>query len=272
MPDSIESLLLGLLQGTTAFLPISSSAHLLLGQYFFSMDQERFGLTFDMTLHLVTLLAVVLFYWRELSEMARAVLGSLRRPDLSEPRQRLAYLIALATLPAAAVGFLFREFFEDTLRSPWVVVAGFAASGLLFLFAESLGTRESSSEKLSFKGAAFIGVGQVFSLLYGVSRSGSTLAFGLFAGLERTEAAKFSFLMSIPITAGAIASEAPAMLSQGMAQGDLPLYVIGFVASAVTAYISIKFLLAFFTRYSLRPFAYYLFAGAAVVAGALLIF
>ncbi|MDN5698607.1 MAG: undecaprenyl-diphosphate phosphatase, partial [Rubrobacter sp.] len=94
MPDSIESLLLGLLQGTTEFLPISSSAHLLLGQYFFSMDQERFGLTFDMTLHLGTLLAVVLFYWRELSEMARAVLGSLRGPDLSEPRQRLAYLIA----------------------------------------------------------------------------------------------------------------------------------------------------------------------------------
>lgn len=271
MRDSIEALLLGLLQGTTEFLPISSSAHLLLGQHFFGMDQDRFGLTFDMTLHLGTLLAVVLFYRAELFGMARAVTASLRGLNLEEPRQRLAYLLIAATIPAAAVGFFFRNFFEDTLRSPWVVVAGFLFSGALFLVAERLGAKSGAAEKLSFKRAGFVGIGEAISLLYGISRSGSTLAFGLFAGLERTEAARFSFLMSIPITAGAIASEAPALASRGLPEGTAPLFVIGLVSSAVTAYISIKFLLAFFARYSLRPFAYYLFLGAAVTAGALLI-
>lgn len=272
MPDSIEALLLGLLQGTTEFLPISSSAHLLLGQHFFGMDQERFGLTFDMTLHLGTLLAVVLFYRAELVGMARAVGASLKGPDPGDPQQRMAYLILVATIPAGAVGFFFKSFFEDTLRSPWVVVVGFLFSGVLFLVAESFGERGGRAEKLSFKEAGVIGVGEAISLLYGVSRAGSTLAFGLFAGLERTQAARFSFLMSIPITAGAIASEVPAMLSRGLPEGASLLFAIGLVSAAVTAYLSIKFLLAFFARYSLRPFAYYLFLGAAITAGALLIF
>lgn len=271
MRDIIEALLLGLIQGITEFMPISSSAHLLLGQYFFGMDQERFGLAFDMVLHLGTLLAVVLFYRRELWGMLRAFGRSLSGPDLSDPDQRLFYLLALATVPAAAIGFLFKSFFEDTLRSPWVVVLGFAFSGVLFLAAESFGRLSGKADSLTFGRAAFIGVGEAISLLYGVSRSGSTLAFGLFAGLQRTEAARFSFLMSIPITAGAIASELPAIAATGLPAGTAGAYLIGLVSSAITAYFSIKFLLAFFVRYSLRPFAYYLLAAAAVVGVALLL-
>lgn len=271
MRDTIEALLLGLIQGVTEFLPISSSAHLLLGQYFFGMDQARFGLAFDMVLHLGTLFAVTLFYRRELWRMARALGRSLSGPDFSDPDQRLFYLLALATLPAAAIGFLFKSFFEDTLRTPWVVVLGFALSGVLFLAAEGFGKLSGKAESLSFGRAAFIGVGEAISLLYGVSRSGSTLAFGLFAGLQRTEAARFSFLLSIPITAGAIASEAPALAATGLPTGTARAYLIGLVSSAVTAYFSIKFLLAFFTRYSLRPFAYYLLAAAALVGVALLL-
>lgn len=271
MRDTIEALLLGLIQGVTEFMPISSSAHLLLGQYFFGMDQARFGLAFDMVLHLGTLMAVMLFYRAEIWSMIRALGRSLSGPDLSDPGQKLFYLIVLSTLPAAAIGFLFKSFFEDTLRSPWVVVAGFAFSGVLFLAAEHFGKLRGKADSLTFGMAAFIGAGQAISLLYGVSRSGSTLAFGLFAGLRRTEAARFSFLMSIPITAGAIASEVPALASTGLPAGTAPLYGIGLVSSAVTAYFSIKLLLAFFTRYSLRPFAYYLLITAALISGALLL-
>lgn len=271
MRDTIEALLLGLIQGITEFLPISSSAHLLLGQYFFGMDQERFGLAFDMVLHLGTLMAVTLFYRGELWGMARALGRSLSRPDFSDPDQRLPYLLALATLPAAAMGFLFKSFFEDTLRSPWVVVAGFAISGVLFLAAESFGKLRGEADSLTFGRAAFVGIGQATSLLYGISRSGSTMAFGLLAGLRRTEAARFSFLLSIPITAGAIASELPGIAAAGLPAGTSIPYLIGLVSSAVTAYLSIKFLLIFFVRYSLRPFAYYLMALAALVAGALLL-
>lgn len=271
MRDTIEALLLGLIQGITEFLPISSSAHLLLGQYFFGMNQERFGLAFDMVLHLGTLMAVTWFYRVELWGMVRALGRSLSGPDLSDPEQRLLYLLALATLPAAAVGFLFKSFFEDTLRSPWIVVAGFAFSGVLFLAAEGFGKLRGKADSLTLGRAAFIGVGEAISLLYGVSRSGSTMAFGLFAGLRRTEAARFSFLLSIPITAGAIASELPTLAATGLPEGTAALYGIGLVSSAVTAYFSIKFLLAFFVRYSLRPFAYYLLATAALIGAALLL-
>lgn len=271
MRDMIEALVLGLIQGVTEFLPISSSAHLLLGQYFFGMDQGRFGLAFDMVLHLGTLLAVTLFYRVEILSMARSLGRAFSGPDLSDPGQRLLCLLTLATIPAAAVGLFFRSFFEDTLRSPWVVVAGFAFSGLLFLAAEAFGGLRGKADSLSLGRAGFIGLGEAISLLYGVSRSGSTMAFGLFAGLQRTEAARFSFLLSIPITAGAVASELPTLAVAGLPEDTAFLYGIGLVSSTVTAYLSIKLLLAFFTRYSLRPFAYYLLIAAALVGGALLL-
>uniref|UniRef100_UPI000AFFB759 undecaprenyl-diphosphate phosphatase n=1 Tax=Rubrobacter aplysinae TaxID=909625 RepID=UPI000AFFB759 len=154
MRDIIEALLLGLIQGVTEFLPISSSAHLLLGQYFFGMDQQRFGLAFDMALHLGTLMAVTLFYRREIWGMIRALGRSFSGPDLSDPGQRLAYLLILATLPAGAAGFFFKSFFEDTLRSPWVVVGGFVFSGALFLAAEGLGGRRGKADSLTFGRAA----------------------------------------------------------------------------------------------------------------------
>ena len=271
MTDAVEALLLGLLQGITEFLPISSSAHLVLGQYFFGMDQNRFGLPFDMVLQLGTLAAVVWFYRSEVVGMTRALFRSLPGPDFSDSEQKLAYLLILATIPAAVVGYLFKDFFTDTLRSPWVVVGGFLFSGILFLVAERFGKKRGLAERLTFGRGAFIGVGQAISLLYGVSRSGSTMAFGLFAGLERTEAARFSFLLSIPISLAAIASQVPDLTNGGLGGATLAPYAIGLVSSAVTAYFSIKFLLVFFTRYSLRPFAYYVFVAAAVVAVALLL-
>jgi undecaprenyl-diphosphatase len=271
MQDLLEAIILGMVQGITEFLPISSSGHLLLGQYLFGMDQEKFGLTFDVALHLGSLLAVVAYFWRELVEVGKAFSRSLPRPNFEDPGQRMAYLLIAATIPAAALGFVFRDLFETSLRSPWIVVVGLMTFGVLFIVSERVGSKTKRADKMSFLDSLIIGMGQAISLLPGVSRSGATISFGVLLGLERQEAARFSFLMSIPITAGAVAAQLPRAMDESFTAHLSFLFLAGFVVSAVVAYLSIKFLLAFFRRYSLRAFAYYGFALSALVAVLLLL-
>lgn len=271
MQGLLEAIILGVAQGVTEFLPVSSSGHLLLGQYFFGMDQDQFGLTFDVALHLGSLLAVVAYFWRELVEVAKAFLRSLPRPNLGDPGQRMAYLLFLATVPAAALGFVFRELLETSVRSPWVVVASLTCFGVLFIVSERVGSKTKRTEKISFLDSLIIGIGQAISLLPGVSRSGATISFGVLLGLERQEAARFSFLMSVPITAGAVAAQLPQAIDERFNAHLGFLFLVGFAVSAVVAYLSIKFLLAFFRRYSLRAFAYYGFALSAIVTVLLLL-
>ncbi|MBA2692343.1 MAG: undecaprenyl-diphosphatase UppP [Rubrobacter sp.] len=271
MSDFLEVIILGAVQGVTEFLPVSSSGHLLLGQYFFGMSEDEFGLTFDVALHLGSLLAVLSYFWRDVLGMAGAFLRSLPRPDFSDTEQRMAYLLIVATIPAASIGFAFRGFFETGLRSPWVVVAGLTVFGMLFIVSERVGEKRKRADKMSFRDSLWIGIGQAISLLPGVSRSGATITFGLFAGLDRREAARFSFLMSIPITAGAVAAQIPVAFGEAFTARLGLLFFIGFVVSGVVAYLSIKFLLAFFAKYSMRVFAYYGFALSAVVATFLLL-
>jgi undecaprenyl-diphosphatase len=268
--DLIEAIVLGIVQGTTEFLPISSSGHLLLGQYFFGMDQEEYGLTFDVALHLGSLLAVILYFRYDLREILRAFFRSLPHPNLGDSDQRLAYLLIVATLPAAAVGFFYRSFFEG-LRSPWIVVASLTVFGVLFILSERVGSKQRPAAKMSFRDALVVGVGQAIALFPGVSRSGATITFGLFLGLNRQEAARFSFLMSIPITAGACIVQVPQAYSESFTAWLGVLFFAGFAVSGVIAYLTIAFLLAFFRRYSMRVFAYYSFALSALVAALLLL-
>lgn len=235
------------------------------------MDQDEFGLPFDVALHMGTLLAVVSFFWRDLARLAAAFLRSLPRPDFSESDQRLAYLVLLATLPASAIGFFMRDFFEGGLRSPWVVVAGLLVFGVLFIVSERVGRKDRKVSNLTFPESFVIGVGQAISLVPGVSRSGATITFGLFLGLGRQEAARFSFLMSIPITAGAGLVQLPELTGTDMGPDSAVLFCGGFVSSAVVGYLSIKFLLLYLARHSLRVFAYYGFALSALVAALLLL-
>jgi undecaprenyl-diphosphatase len=258
-------------QGLTEFLPVSSSGHLLLGQYFFGLDQRRFGLSFDVALHMGTLVAVVSYFWRDLIRMARAFFRSFSYRDLEgDPDQRLAYLVIASTVPAALIGFLFEDFFEDTVRSPWVVVFNFVLVGALFILGEVVGTRTRRASKLGFGEALGIGLAQATALVPGVSRSGATITLGLFLGLRREEAAKFSFLMSVPIIAGAGSLKVGQVIAAGMGARQILLFVVGFVVSAAVGYVTIRFLLNYLTNHSLRAFAYYRFAIAAVVAVLLL--
>jgi undecaprenyl-diphosphatase len=264
--ELLQAIILGIVQGLTEFLPVSSSGHLLLGQYFLGLDQNRFGLSFDVALHMGTLIAVVSYFWRDLIRMVRAFLRSFAYRDLkNDPDQRLAYLVIASAAPAALIGFLFGDFFEDTVRSPWVVVFNFILVGVLFIVGEAVGTRTRRASKLGFGEALSIGLAQSMALVPGVSRSGATITLGLLLGLRREEAAKFSFLMSVPIIAGAGSLKVAQVIAAGMDMQQIVLFVVGFVTSAAIGYVTIRFLLNYLTNHSLRAFAYYRFGIAAVV-------
>ncbi|MDQ3428383.1 MAG: undecaprenyl-diphosphatase UppP [Actinomycetota bacterium] len=271
MLELLEAIFLGVVQGLTEFLPVSSSGHLLLGQYFLGMDQARFGLTFDAAIHTGTVLAVISFFWRDLLRMAGAFLRSLRGPNFEERDQRMAYLILVATMPAGVIGLLFQNFFRNEVRSPWLVAFNLVLVGVLFIVGEIVGRQNRTSDKLGFKEALAIGLAQTVALFPGVSRSGGTITLGLFLGLRRDEAARFSFLMSVPITAAAALLSLADAFGSGIDAGDALLFVAGSVTSGVVGYLAIRFLLNYLAGHSLRVFAYYRFALAAVVVLLLLL-
>ena len=279
MLDFIEALLLGVVQGLTEFLPVSSSGHLLLAQHFLGVDQERFGLPFDAAIQSGTLVAVVSFFWRDLARMARAILprfrGTARGAELAgDPDRRMAYLILAATVPAGVVGFAFEGFFASgAVRSPWVVVFNLVLVGALFIVAEAAGRkgRGRGAEGLGLPGAIAVGLAQATALVPGVSRSGATIAMGLFLGLRREEAARFSFLMSVPIISVAAGFSLAKAIVGGMDGHEAVIFATGIASSAAVGYLTIRFLLGFLRHHGLGVFAYYRFALAAIVAGALLL-
>lgn len=270
MLEFIEAIFLGIVQGLTEFLPVSSSGHLLLGQYFLGLDQERFGLPFDAAIHTGTVLAVVSFFWRDLLAMLRAFLRSLRGPDFTDTQQRMAYLILVATIPAGIIGFFFEDFFKTVVRSPWVVVVNLVLVGVLFIVGESVGSKRRKSFGLGFGEAVGIGLAQTTALVPGISRSGATITLGLFLGLRRDEAARFSFLMSVPITGAAAILSLTDITGRGMDGKEVLLFLAGSVTSGVVGYLAIRFLLNYLAGHSLRVFSYYRFALAAVVVVLLL--
>lgn len=266
MFELVAALLLGVVQGLTEFLPVSSSGHLLLSQYFFGVKGETFGLSFDVALHVGTLIAVVGFFRRDLLRMAGALMRSLVTRDFTNPDGRLACLILVSTVPAALIGYLFEDFFASSVRSPWIVVVTLTLVGILFLVGESLGRKSRLASRLKFCEAAGIGVAQAVALIPGVSRSGATITLGLFLGLKREEAARFSFLMSVPIILGAGTLQLSELASVGIdGQGAL-LFVVGLTSSGIVGYLAIRFFIGYLSRHSLKVFAYYRFTLAAVVA------
>lgn len=265
MSELLQAIFLGMVQGLTEFLPVSSSGHLLLAQYFLGFDQKTFGLSFDAALHLGTLAAVVWFFRRDLARLAVAFARSIPRPDFSQPEQRLSYLILVSTVPGALLGFFFEGFFQSAVRSPWIVAINLAVVGALFLIAEAAGKRSRKIFTLRFPEAVGIGLAQAAALVPGVSRSGATITIGLFLGLRREEAARFSFLMGVPIIAGAGSLSLAEVVGAGISGHEALLFGVGLASSAVVGYLAIGFLLKYLVSHSLRAFAYYRFALAGVV-------
>ncbi len=246
----LEAIILGIVQGVTEFLPVSSTAHLILFPWFFNWSGEVNTLTFDVALHAGTLLALILFFWRDWI-------------DLIFKKQKLLGLIILASIPAGAAGFFLNDIVEHDLRNPLLISLTLIAVGFLMLIAEKA-NKYKNMEKTGLKDAIIIGIAQAIAIIPGVSRSGITISAGLFMGFEREAAARFSFLLSTPIIAGAtILHIKEAFTSQ--VNYDFKVFSIGIITSCITGFIAIKFLLNFLKKYPLNLFVYYRFMLSAVI-------
>ena len=255
----MQAALLGLVQGVTEFLPVSSSAHLILARAFFGFDGDKFGLAFDVACHVGTLIAVLLYFRQDLARMIAAV---PRFNAASDDDSRLIVLLVVGTLPAVVAGLAFRHLIE-ALRTPAVAAVTLALGAVLFFVAER-GAKTRGDRSLTIMEALLIGGAQALALVPGVSRSGATITVALLLGLRRTDAARFIFLLASPAILGAAASEAPKLLKAGV-DGGASLIVIGVVASAIVGYAAVKFFVRYLGNHSLAVFAWYRIALAATV-------
>jgi undecaprenyl-diphosphatase len=264
LPLPIQAALLGIVQGLTEFLPVSSSAHLILARAFFGFDADKFGLAFDVFCHVGTLVAVLIYFRREIAGMIAAL------PHLFQPGRdqdaRLIWLIAVATIPAVIAGVLFKKPIEASMRTPLVAAVALAIGAILLFVAERVGTKTRSEDSLTLMEAFWIGCAQAVALIPGVSRSGATLTLALLLGLRRPGAARFIFLLAIPAILGAAGSEGVKVLKEGMAVEMAALYGIGVVSSAIVGYVAVKYFIRYLGDHSLDAFAWYRLALAATVA------
>jgi len=262
MPDLLKAAILGIVQGLTEFLPVSSTGHLVLLEEALGVSQDKLGLSFDAALHLGTLLAILTFFWTTILRLLGGWLRSIRerRWDVSTD-SRLAWLIAIGTIPAAVAGFFFESTIEDKLRQPVTVAIMLVVFAGVLALAEVLGKRERRASQLGAGSALFIGLAQAIALIPGVSRSGITMSAGMFAKLEREQAAVFAFLLSAPIVAGAgfkgLYDALKAAQDGLLGRDELAFFVVGFALAAATGYLTIAVLLRFLRQHSFYPFVAY---------------
>ena len=209
MEQAFQALVMGVVQGLTEFLPVSSSGHLLLVPYLLGWDDPFIeSLAFSVVLHAGTLAALLVYFRDDWRRLVPAGLATLRdRSFQGDPDRRLAWLIAVATIPALIAALLFNDLIEDAIRQAWLVALTLVVGGVILWLADRYGPRTRRLDGLTFRGATGIGIAQALALIPGVSRSGISMSAALFAGLDRADAARFSFLMATPITAMAVAYE-----------------------------------------------------------------
>lgn len=251
----VRALVLGIVQGATEFVPISSSAHLVLVPWL--LDWPEPGLAFDTIVHWGTLVAVLAFFWRDFVALAEAWARSLVERNLNQPEARLAWLIIVSTMPAALIGFLWKDFFESLFSSPALVAALLLVTGTILTLSERLGKRQRSMGDLSWLDSVLIGLAQALAIAPGISRSGATIAMGLLRGVKREAAARYSFLLSTPIILGAGLAQLIELFQAGAAGTQWPPLIVGFLTAATSGYLCIKFFLAYLQRGRLYVFAIY---------------
>jgi undecaprenyl-diphosphatase len=268
----VQAIIIGIVQGLTEFLPISSSAHLILLPPLLGWDDALLNSAFfDVMLHLGTLVALLVYFWRELWRLLAAWLTSIRDHRIgADAERRLAWLLLVSVVPGAALGALGESFFDTFFRERLLVVCGLLVVGAAILFiAERAARHTRALVDLRLRDAIIIGIAQALALFPGISRSGITISAGLFLGLERPAAARFAFLMATPIIFGAGVWKSRELVGGAIAFDPLVLGA-GMVASAVAGLVAIWALLAFLRRYSTDAFALYR-VGFAVVAAALIL-
>jgi undecaprenyl-diphosphatase len=254
----IEAVILGLVQGLTEFIPVSSSGHLVLLHNLFGSSDNT--LAFDVALHVGTLLALLLYFRKDLVVL-------LKNLFVKNEHGRLARLLIMATIPAVLAGLLLSDFIDENLRTPTVVAFALAGVAVIMLIVDKVAVNKKNTSEVSAKQGLFVGLAQVAALVPGVSRSGATMTAGILLGLSRVQAARFSFLLAIPIVAG---SAAGIVLkdTDGLTDGNWQLG-LGVVTAFLSGLLAIKFLLSIIAKVGLKPFAYYRIALAVIVLAVL---
>jgi undecaprenyl-diphosphatase len=252
----LHALILGIVQGATEYIPVSSSAHLVLVPWLLGWPDSPF--TFEVLVQWGTLVGVFIYFWRDLWDIACSMVLALarRRPFETAPA-RMGWYILLGTLPAVVFGFFLKDVFEAVFGAPVFVAALLLGTAAILTAGERFGRRERITRDLGWLDALIVGMWQVTALFPGISRSGSTIGGAMLRGFDRPAAARFSFLLSVPALLGGGVLAIFDLLEAGTLAADLPALTIGFVAAAISGYLCIRWLLAYLQRRSLTAFAIY---------------
>lgn len=261
-----QAIILGIVQGATEFLPISSTGHLRLIPRLFGWNDA--GLAFDVALHAGTLLAVISYFWRDWIDVMRPVVNSaLRKPHAASPHfgRNLFWGIVIGCIPAGVFGLLLKDTIDRFEQSPsldtqvMVIVASMLiVVGIVMYACDKYGSKKKKKlAQMSFMDWIFIGLAQAAALVPGVSRSGATISAGLFRGMDRDAAARFSFLLSTPIILVATLAHIPEIMHEGIPHDQLMAFIAGVISSAIVGYIAIRFLLGYLRKHSVNVFVWY---------------
>jgi undecaprenyl-diphosphatase len=258
--SELEALLLGVVQGLTEFLPISSSGHLILvpwlQDYTFLQEHPEFNKTFDVALHAGTLIAAIAYFRVEVVVLIRGFLQAARQRAIQTQEQRLSVAIAIGTVPAVIAGGLGASFIDEHLGEPWMIAIQLIFFGFLLGVADKMPQRRNL-EDTGLRDGWYVGLAQVLALAPGTSRSGITITAARWLGLDRDSAARFSFLLLIPAVAGATVYKAYESISEGLPSGVAGPMIVGTIAAAVSGYLAIAWLLRLLRTTSYRPFVLY---------------
>jgi undecaprenyl-diphosphatase len=268
----LQALVLGVVQGATEFLPISSSGHLVLVPWAlgWQLDPEA-AFVFDVLVQLGTLLSVILFFRADLSRIMVAAIQSLTQGQLlATPDARIAWLLLLASMPAALLGVILKETVAATFARPTAVSGFLLVTAVLLGASELLGKRKKSTGQIGVVDSLVIGVFQSLALFPGISRSGSTIAGGMLRGLTRQEAARFSFLMAVPIMLGAGGIAIIDLLQSPSTYEQIPPLLLGFLSATIVGYVAIRWLIGYLSQNRLTPFVVYcvIVGSIGLIAGA----
>lgn len=257
-----QALVLGIVQGLTEFLPVSSSAHLALTPWIMGWDDP--GLAFDVALHFGTLVTVLWYFKNEWASLIASAVRMVRTRRVDNPSEKRVLFLILATIPGAIGGLLLEEKAETTFRSPTMIAINLIVMGVVLWLVDRIGKQERDLDSMKAKHALTIGIAQVFALLPGVSRSGATISASRALGFHRESAAVFSFLMSMPITAAAIVLKAPEVLRAGHLGAEV---FVGVVAAGLSSWLAIAVLLRYVSRNSYGIFGLYRIVAGLIVLG-----
>ena len=250
----LQSILLGIIQGLTEFIPVSSTAHLLIAQKILGIPTEDANLPFLVIIQLGTILSLFVFYWKDLLLIARSTFNVKR----STPERNLGFYIILATIPALIAGYLLKDDVEALFRQPMLEASiRLLTAAALLTLAELLTKKNRKLDSMTWLDALFIGIMQVIAVFPGASRSGTTISAGMFRGLDRPSAARFAFLMSVPVMLAAGAYEMLDVIRMPNLGEFLPLLAVGFVTAAIVGWFAVRWLIGYLGKHSLYVFAIY---------------